>query len=98
MTAAVLVVVAGCGDGGSGGGGGGDAGNELSRRVRAVLTESPDLVGGLEVEDVTCPNVTTPAAGDRATCAVHVDGVAPRVNVDIEFAADGTFDVVDVEF
>ena len=91
-----VVVVAGCGgDGGSGGGGG--AGNELSRRVGAVLTESPDLVGGLEVEDVTCPNITTPTPGDRATCAVHVDGVAPRVNVDIEFADDGTFDVVNVD-
>jgi len=93
----VLVLATGCGGGGSGGGGGGP-GNELSRRVRAVLTESPDLVGGLEVEDVTCPNITTPTPGDRATCAVHVDGVAPRVDVDIEFAEDGSFDVVNVEF
>ena len=93
----VLVLATGCGGGGSGGGGGGP-GNELSRRVQAVLTESPDLVGGLEVEDVTCPNITTPTPGDRATCAVHVDGVAPRVDVDIEFAEDGSFDVVNVEF
>ena len=93
----VLVLATGCGGGGSGGGGGGP-GNELSRRVKAVLTESPDLVGGLEVEDVTCPNITTPTPGDRATCAVHVDGVAPRVDVDIEFAEDGSFDVVNVEF
>ena len=93
----VLVLATGCGGGGPGGGGGGP-GNELSRRVRAVLTESPDLVGGLEVEDVTCPNITTPTPGDRATCAVHVDGVAPRVDVDIEFAEDGSFDVVNVEF
>lgn len=94
LALAVAVVLGGCGD--TGGGRRDTAGNELSRRVRAVLTADPTLVDGLAIEDVTCPNVTEPAPGDRATCIVHVDGVAPRVEVDIEFDEDGTFVVVDV--
>jgi hypothetical protein len=94
--ALAVTVLAGCGDG-SGGGGGGDGGNELSRRVRDVLNESPDLVDNRLVEDATCPNITEPSAGDSATCIVHLDGRAPPVDVDIEFAADGSFDVVAVD-
>lgn len=95
LVALAIVLLVGCGD--SGGGGGGEGGNELSRRLRSVLTESPELVDGLAVEDATCPNITTPRAGDRATCIVHLDGVAPPVEVDIEFAEDGSFVVVNVE-
>ena len=96
LAALAVVVLAGCGDGG-GGVRGGDGGNELSRRVRDVLNASPNLVDGRAVEDATCPNITTAAAGDTATCIVHLDGMAPPVNVDIEFNADGSFDVVTVD-
>jgi Domain of unknown function (DUF4333) len=95
LALAVVVALGACG-GGEGGGGRDSAGNELSRRVRAVLTQDPTLVDGLEVEDVTCPNVTEPAVGDRATCIVHLDGLAPRVEVDIEFTEGVAFDVVAV--
>jgi hypothetical protein len=91
-----VVVLAGCGDGG-GSIRGGEGGNELSRRLRTVLNETPALVEGRLVEDATCPNITTPNAGDTATCIVHLDGFAPPVQVDIEFNADGSFDVVAVD-
>ena len=96
LVALAIVLLAGCGDSG-GGGGGGAGGNELSRRLRTVLTESPELVDDLVVEDATCPNITTPRAGDRASCIIHLDGVASPVDVEIEFAADGSFVVVNVE-
>jgi hypothetical protein len=82
-----------CGDDGRGSD---DAGNDLSRRVRTVLSDDPTLVEDLEVEDVTCPSVTEPQAGNLATCIVHLDGVTRRVEVDIEFREDGSFDVVSV--
>jgi hypothetical protein len=94
LALAVVVVLGACG--GDEGGGRDRAGNELSRRVRAVLTQDPTLVDGLDVEDVTCPNVTEPAVGDRATCIVHLDGLAPRVEVDIEFTEGSAFAVVAV--
>ena len=57
----------------------------LAERVADVL----ELSGA----DVTCPDVEDPEAGDRATCTARFDRER-RMQVDIEFDADGAFAVV----
>ena len=51
--------------------------------------------GDLQGADVTCPEIGEPEAGDRATCTVRFAGDR-KVEVDIEFDADGAIAVVAV--
>ena len=81
MLLAIVPAAAGCGDGDE------PPADALADRVAAVL----DLEGA----DVTCPDVEAPEAGDRATCTARFDRER-RMQVDIEFDADGAFAVVAV--
>lgn len=101
-----LAGLVGCGDDGSGG-----PAVRLEEQVAALLGSGADDVRvrletlGVSVErsaleqvaadDVRCPTVDQPDAGDRATCEV---ALAPAdVLVDVEFGADGAPTVVRVE-
>jgi hypothetical protein len=73
-----------------------DAGEVLAERVVAVLeADAGVLDGDVAAADVTCPDVRSPAAGNRATCVVRFDD-GRAVEVDVEFEADGALTVVAV--
>jgi hypothetical protein len=94
--AALVALVAPVLFGGGDDGGGGDPAKALADRLVAVLEAAPGTVDG-DVADarVTCPVVHDPAAGDEATCVLRFPGDR-RVEVDVEFQADGSIDVVSV--
>ena len=88
--AAIPFVLVACG------GGDGKPSDALAARVVAVLEADGDAVDGdLGGADVSCPQVREPQAGDRATCTIRFDG-GRRVDVDVEFQADGAIAVVAV--
>lgn len=87
----VVAVLAGCGSDG-----GAEPADRLTERLVAVLRADPAVVGG-DVGDaeVMCPVVRTPDPGDVATCVLRFEG-GRRVEVDVEFQADGAIVVVGV--
>lgn len=100
--AAATLVGAGCADDGPE-----DPADALAERVSAILEDDGGAVldrlqeGGLGLDaraladaEVVCPRVRTPDPGDRATCRVAAGEV--ELEVDVEFAADGGLQVVQV--
>lgn len=89
-----LLLLAACND--DGGSGGSEGADRLADRVVGVLEAQGDAVDGdLEGADVSCPTVRDPEPGDRATCVIRFDD-GRRVEVDVEFDADGSIAVVAV--
>lgn len=92
--AVALVALAACAQDGAG------TDDALAERLRAVLAEEGTAAGvsaaDLDGADLACPDVRDPAAGDRATCVVRVDGGRRELQVDLEFDDGGSFAVIRV--
>jgi hypothetical protein len=75
---------------------GGSARDPLAERLVALLEADAEAIDGdVAAAQVTCPTVPSPEPGDVATCVVRFDD-GRRLEVDVEFQADGAIVVVAV--